>query len=571
MKTVLQFLYCLCLLFITQGLSAQAIYSRYRIVFTDKNGTPYSLDNPGQYLSPRAILRRQRYGIKLDSTDLPIVPRYIDSVLASGQVTLLNHSNWLNQIIIRTTDTAALARIRAFPFVRSGDSIALRMGSSQVGAPGNKFRRESTLQRVIPEGAYRISSLNYGASYNQIHLHNGDFLHNKGLLGQGMVIAMLDGGFSDINTNPAFDSLLLQHRLLGTWNYVYDTSYVFGYHWHGANCLSIIAANLPGQMIGAAPDASFWLMITEDVRSEQPVEEDNWAAGAEKADSAGADIISSSLGYSLFDNPAYNLSYADLNGTTADVSRAASLAVKKGMIVVNAAGNEGETSWKYIITPADGIDVLAVGAVDIHKQIAPFSSYGPTADGRISPVVASVGWNTVLVDTAGVVSEGSGTSYATPNMAGLVACLWQGFPAMSNYQIMAAVEKSADHYTDPGDQIGYGIPDFEAAYDTLLREQQDSLSLQAAAILDSGYLKAFPNPFLTGFTIVCRLPQPGPGVFSLYDTQGRLVYRSSIQTDPGLSYYTVTWGNLDRLPGGVYFLKMDNGPFTRTIKLVKSG
>jgi serine protease AprX len=566
MKTTIA-LICMAVLLLYQSVRCQT-YTRYKIVFTDKNGTPYSLDQPSAFLSSRAILRRQRQDISIDSTDLPLVPGYVDSVMAAGDVILLNHCNWLNQVIIQTTDPTALAKIRTFPFVKSSDSVALRTAAPHQLAPLDKYRFETTGQDSRDISFLRTADLNYGASYKQIHIHHGDFLHTKGFLGQGMLIAMLDAGFIDINTNPALDSLFSQNRLIYTWNFVYDTSYVFGYHWHGANCLSIIAANLPGQMIGSAPDASFMLMVTEDVRTEQPIEEDNWAAGAQLADSAGADIISSSLGYSLFDNPAFDLTYSDLNGKVADISLAAGLAVKKGMIVVNAAGNEGQTPWKYIVTPADGINVLAVGAEDAQGNIAPFSSYGPTADGRISPLVTSVGWNTVLVDTSGMVTTGSGTSYATPNLAGLVSCLWQAFPGMTNYQIMSAVEKSSDHYLDPWEQIGYGLPNFEAAYDSLEQLQQDSANKQVFTILAGATLKAFPNPFRQDVGIAFKSSVTGETSFILYDALGRTVYAQTLQVTAG-SFYLIHW-NLPGLATGLYYLRVSTGTVTQSLKLIRS-
>ena len=554
--------------FILLGLSCSGqAYTRYKIVFTDKNGTPFSLNEPQAYLSARAILRRQRQGIPVDSTDLPIVPRYIDSVMAAGPVTLLNHCNWLNQIVIQTSDPAALGRIAALPFVKAADSIGLRRAAPLETVPADKFSREKALPQTLRiRNIQEQSALDYGASYAQIHLHHGDFLHDKGLLGQGMVIAMLDAGFDGINTNRALDSLFMQQRLLYTWNYVYDTSYVFAYHWHGANCLSIIASDLPGQMIGSAPRASFLLLLTEDVRSEQPIEEDNWAAAAQFADSAGADLITSSLGYSLFDNPAYNLSYSDLNGKVADISIAASLAVKKGMIVVNAAGNDGLDSWKHIIAPADGYGVLAVGAVDARENIAPFSSFGPTADGRISPVVASVGWNTDLVDTSGMVTTGSGTSYATPNMAGLVACLWEAFPNLTNYQILTAVEKSADHYSDPGDQIGFGVPDFEIAYDSLQQIEQNSVQAHVDSILGTSELKVFPNPFNGLFHIAFRSALSGPALCAMYDASGRMVAEQSLEVTAGTDHL-LDW-NLPGEPDGLYFVRITLGSQTLVAKVI---
>ncbi|MHB1921201.1 MAG: S8 family serine peptidase [Chitinophagaceae bacterium] len=547
--------------------SAQTLYTRYKILFTDKNGTPFTLQDPTPYLSPRAIQRRIREHIVLDSTDLPVVPRYLDSLRDAGAVKILYVSKWLNLAVIQTSDQQALAKIAAFPFVKKSDSVALRMALSPFREDTLKFGGEDSLN-PNPGGWLRTGSNPYGNSYAQIHLHQGDYLQQLGYRGQGMVVAMLDAGFQQVDVNRAFDSLRNDHRILGTWNFVYDTSYVYGYHFHGANCLSIMAANLPEEMVGSAPKASYLLLITEDVRSEQPIEEDNWVAGAEFADSAGADVISSSLGYNLFDNPVFNHSYADMNGKTTDITRGADLAVQKGMIVVNAAGNEGTSPWRYIIAPADGIGVLAIGAVNTNGQVAPFSSYGPSSDGRIKPDLASVGWNTSLVDITGQVTTGNGTSYACPNLAGLIACLWQAFPEMDNLQIIRAVEESADHYQNPDDRVGYGLPNFRVAYDSLKNIENALGAIQSSALLQGAQARVFPNPFHSLIHVIFHAKQDGKMNLRLLDAMGKTEVSQQIPVQGG-EYHLVDWGNLSNLSQGIYFLQLVNGSFHQTFTLIK--
>lgn len=235
-------------------------------------------------------------------------------------------------------------------------------------------------------------------------------------------------------------------------------------------CLSTVAANRPGSMVGTAPHSKFWLLRTENESIENPVEEENWIAGAEFADSAGADMISSSLGYALFDDPSFNHSYAQRDGNTVLITIGADIAAKKGMIVMNSAGNSGGSGndFKYVNCPADGDSVVAVGGTDVNGNIASFSSWGPNGAGRLKPNIVSIGEGTIVANTAGNASSGSGTSFANPNVAGLIACLWQAFPEFSNMQIIDEVQKSAHKYTSPDARYGYGIPNFRKAFYSLL-------------------------------------------------------------------------------------------------------
>ena len=317
---------------------------------------------------------------------------------------------------------------------------------------------------------------NYGtASFNEIHLHKGEFLHNIGLRGQGMMITVLDGGFLNYTTLRAFDSVNLNGQILSTWDFVNREASVVEDISHGMMCLSTIAANIPGQFTGKAPKASFHLFRTEDGSSEYPIEEFNWVCGAERADSTGSDVISSSLGYAdQMSNPVFNHTYGQMNGNTTMCTIGADLAAKKGIIVFNAAGNEGAGSWHYIIAPADGDSVVAVGAVNAAGAVGSFSSYGPSADGRIKPDVASVGVSAMVQNTNNSIGTNNGTSFACPNMAGLGTCLWQGFPEFNNMRIIRALKEAGSIATNPNDRIGYGIPDMKAAFSTLLSEYATS-------------------------------------------------------------------------------------------------
>ena len=458
---------CACVLAITLWTEAQ---TRYLVRFKDKGTNPFSISTPSQYLSARAIARRTAYNISIDSTDLPVTPRYIDSVRLAGAVTILNVSKWLNQVSIQTTDAAALAKINAFPFVLSASPIAARQTEGS-GRSASQSKLKNKKQKQFSGSKTTADFYNYGASYNQVHIHNGEFLHNIGLRGQNMIISMLDAGFFNYTNLKAFDSVNANGQVLGTWDFVNREPGVTEDHSHGMQCFSVIAANIPGQFVGTAPKASFFLFRSEEAATEYPIEEHNWVCAAERADSSGSNVISSSVGYANdMSDPAYDHTYAEMNGNTTIAARGADLAAKKGILVVNSAGNEGDKAWRYIVTPADGDSVLAVGAVNGAGQVVPFSSYGPSSDGQVKPDVASVGLGTVVQGTSNTITTNNGTSFSCPNMAGLVTCLWQGFPEFNNMKIISVLRQSSSNFSTPNDRIGYGIPDMKKAVMILTKE-----------------------------------------------------------------------------------------------------
>ncbi|HEY9362644.1 MAG TPA: S8 family serine peptidase [Chitinophagaceae bacterium] len=452
-------------------ISANAQFTRFLVKFKNKGDNKFELSNPSAFLSQRAIDRRTNYGINIDSTDLPVTQRYLDSIAAVPNVKLLNVSRWMNQVSIQTTDAAAISKINGFDFVETVSSIAAR---KSAGGPVDESKRMQEFNEEIRSIAARTNNastdyFNYGTnSFNEIRLHNGEFLHNIGLRGQGMIITLLDGGFYHFNTLKAMDSIVANNQVLGTWDFVKSQADVTTGIGHGMQCLSTIAANIPGQFIGKAPKASFYLFVTEDAASEYPIEEHNWVCGAERADSAGADIISTSLGYNRFDNAAFSHTYADMNGDKTIAAIGADLAAKKGLLVFCAAGNEGNSAWHYIMTPADADSVVAVGAVNAAGTVGSFSSYGPSADGRVKPDVASVGASAVVQNTNNTIGTNNGTSFACPNMAGLGACLWQAFPEFNNMKIVKALRMAGSIASAPNDRIGYGIPDMKKAFTSLL-------------------------------------------------------------------------------------------------------
>ena len=465
------------LLFCFAGANAQ---TRYLVKFKDKGTNPFSIANPSQYLSARAILRRTRFNISIDSTDLPVTPRYVDSVRLAGAVTILNVSKWLNEVAIRTTDAAALTKINALPFVLSATAVASFAGPTiPVEKKMDSLTGEAPSSSFI--GGITSNFYNYGVSHGQVHLNRLEFLHNHGFRGEGMQLGILDAGFFHYLTLPTFDSMRLNNQVLDIHDFVANEASVNEDDTHGEECLSTIAANLPGVFVGTAPKTVFCLYRTEDVASESKIEEHNLAAGFERADSIGVDVCSVSLGYNQFDIAAQNYTYADMNGNTTISAIAADLAAKKGMLPVVAAGNEGQTAWHFIVTPGDADSVITVGAVDTLGNPAGFSSYGPSADGRVKPNLAATGLNAVVSSpSSGQPMFGNGTSFATPNLAGMTTCLWEAFPEFNNIAIRDAMQKAASTFSNPGNRIGYGIPDMQKAFVILLKKSYTQQSVVSA-------------------------------------------------------------------------------------------
>ncbi|NOX85603.1 MAG: S8 family serine peptidase [Chlorobi bacterium] len=407
--------------------TAQIAPDKYYIQFTDKNNSPYSIDKPEEFLTGRAIQRREKQDIPIMENDIPVNPQYLQGVADIG-VELLNATRWLNGVTIYTTDTSKISQIKALPYVEG----VMLLQSKGTGRKKAFFENES-IENKIPAGAASESprstdELDYGEAWFQINQINGIPLHNAGFKGEGMVIAVLDGGFVGAQTNPVFDSMWANNQVLGTKDFVNPGGSVFTESSHGKSVLSTMAANYPGLMIGTAPKASYWLLHTEDVKTENVIEEYNWMSGAEFADSVGADIINSSLSYVDFDMPEWDHTYDDLDGNTAVSTIAADIAASKGILVCNSAGNSGGGSFPWNGAPADADSVISVGAVGYNNQRAGFSSIGPTVDGRIRPVVMALGANTVVAVGNDTVGTGSGTSFSSPIIAGMNACLWQANP-----------------------------------------------------------------------------------------------------------------------------------------------
>lgn len=422
------------------------------VQFTDKAGSEQIA------LSQAALDKRAERNIAIDSLDYAVSPVYIDSLEALG-VQIYHSSRWMNGASIET-DSNTIQRIAQWIFVdtiyltrRRGESAPQNAGV--FGDPAEAIRRRG--EEAKDEETTWLSD----PQTEQLQLH---LLHEAGFHGQGITMAIVDGGFQNVDTLSAFDAV--RNQILGIYDTTDDSDSITGSTGnHGVKCFSTIAA-ITADYQGAATAANYYLIRSEEHQTESPKEMDNWVAAIELADSLGVDILSSSLGYAMFDDDRHTLTYADMNGQTTRCSRAANIAAEKGMLVIVAAGNEGNKAWHYISAPADADNILTVGAVNIHDSIAAFSSWGPTADGRIKPEVCATGSQTALINPLNnSVIYGNGTSFACPIIAGMAACLWSAMPHATNMEIRERIIQSADRYTQPHDQYGYGIPNVWQAYE----------------------------------------------------------------------------------------------------------
>ncbi|RMG80890.1 MAG: hypothetical protein D6714_13890 [Bacteroidetes bacterium] len=423
----------------------------YFVEFWDKQNNHFELSNPSAFLSEKAIERRQRQGIPIAVSDLPVSPYYLDQ-LHQFDLQITHTSRWLNGAVVRCTEVVA-RQLRQLPFVRSVKFIGIKRGQEMSLPPPQR-----------PGKSHKKGNENspYGSAFHQIHMLNGDWLHNRGARGQDMVVAVLDGGFwmTDqlelLATARQSAFFRLSRDFTGTRNGVFESTA------HGTRVLSIMAANQPGIMVGTAPAAQYVCLKTEDVGGEYQLDEYNWVVGLEYADSLGVDVVVSALGYTTFEDKDMNYDVEDLKNNAAISTQAANIAFQKGMIIVSSAGNEATNSWKYVSCPADGRQVLSVGAVDERGHRSGFSSLPATINGMVKPEIAALGESVTVAAVQGryLTEKAHGTSYSAPIVGGLVAALWSAFPLAKNEQILEAVRASAQK----DGQAGYGLPDFRRAY-----------------------------------------------------------------------------------------------------------
>lgn len=431
---------------------------KFRLLLKDKGTDIYSIDRPDEFLSKKALDRRKKQNIAVDSLDIPISQEYIRVLEKNGGM-VVTKSRWLNTVSVQCPDSSMVDQLKELPFVK--DAKFVWKGKKEIPITRNPV--DSNAQPVVntlligESGPYEDY---YGWASKNIKLQNGHILHEKGYKGAGVDIAILDAGYNNLKRISLLDNI----NIVDFKSFVYkDTSVFMTPSQHGLNVLSCMATNKPYEFVGTAPEANYILLRSEDSRSEFPIEEDYWVAAIEYADSIGVDVVNSSLGYNRFDAPAVSFEHSDLNGKNALITRGADMAVRKGMFVVCSAGNSGNSEWRKITPPADGNLVLTVGAVQRDSVIAGFSSRGFTADLRIKPDIVALGSMSGVIDDRGQEALKSGTSFSSPIMCGLVACLWQAFPMLTNKELLRVIRESSNKYESPDDSYGYGIPDMQKA------------------------------------------------------------------------------------------------------------
>lgn len=435
----------------TLGASAQFTPGdtlKYRISLTDKAATTYSLKKPEKYLSKKSVERRKKQHLAIDSTDLPVCRKYVDAIRKTG-VHVLVTGKWDNFVTVSCNDASLIDKIDKLPFVRSTERVW------KLAKYTKALKRDSLINNPA-----KTDDSAYGPAIRQIAISQADKLHEAGFKGQGMTIAVIDAGFHNVDQITAMNNI----NILGAKDFVNPQADIYAESSHGMAVLSCIGMNQSNIMIGTAPEASFWLLRSEDEYSENLVEQDYWAAAVEFADSVGVDVINTSLGYYAFDDPSKNYKYRDLDGRHALMSREASKIADKGMILVCSAGNSGGGSWKKLTPPGDAENVLTVGAIDRNGLLASFSSIGNTADGRVKPDIVAVGLGSDVMGTDGNLRRASGTSFSSPIMCGMVACLWQARPELTAKEVIELVRKSGNRADFPDNIYGYGIPDMWKAY-----------------------------------------------------------------------------------------------------------
>ncbi len=431
----------------------------FRIALKDKGNPPYTIEHPEAYLSEKSILRRQKQGIAIDSMDLPIDPVYLAQIESTG-ATIRAKSKWVKTVTVLLNDSSRISDIKALGFV---DSVCCVWKGVLPQPDMLKSNKTSKLEEEYSAVNITEKSLNiYGNGYTQINMLKGDFLHDLGFKGKGMSIAVIDGGFRNSDQISAFDP----NRIKEVKSFSHRTENPYRVNEsHGTSVLSCMLANEPGSLVGTAPEADYYLFVSEVPGEEFPVEEDYWIATIEYADSIGIDVTNTSLGYTNFYNyPQLNHTHEQLDGKSTLISQAAQMAGRKGILVFNSAGNERLKSWVNISFPADAENIITVGAVDANSVISFFSSIGPTADGRIKPDMLAMGTQTALFSENGELKTGNGTSFSSPVLAGCGACLWQALPEKTNLEIVEIMRKSSDRHLSPDNTYGYGIPDMRKAF-----------------------------------------------------------------------------------------------------------
>ncbi len=518
--------------------------NRYMVFFTDKNNSLYSLDRPEEFLTSRSIERRIKHHIVLDESDLPVNDDYIKGVEEIGAQAFYP-TKWFNGVLVVCSDSIKNA-ITSLSYVKNIEYVA------PGPRPEAKYISSDTDMIITSQ---RVQALMNAAQNDMLGV---DVMHQDGYDGNSIMIAVLDAGFTGLDKNTYFTHLFTDDKIIGDRDFVSGLPNVYAHDTHGTEVMSCMAAYKSGDYEGVSYNAEYVLCVTEYDPTEYRVEEYNWVFGAEFADSLGADIINSSLGYNIFDDSTMNYTYADMNGKTAVVTRAADLAADKGMLCVVSVGNEGNDLWGKLVAPADGDSVLSVGAVNTNLSRAYFSSYGPSADGRVKPEVAALGSPASIVDALGDVTFGDGTSYSAPLISGLAAGIWQAYPDLSNMELREVIEKSSSNYDHPDSLIGYGIPDFNKIQSLVTALSED---------IPHNEFKVYPNPVENKRLFVEYNPAFSGKMLdvTICNAAGIICYRKTISMTKENNKAEL---NLENLNSGIYILTLDSVSGRGKVKLL---
>lgn len=532
-------------------MSAQIAPDKYWIQFKDKNNSPYSIDKPEEFLSERSIQRRLDYGIAIDAYDIPVNPSYIQAVAECG-AEILHPSKWLNGVSVLVENNSILDEIASLPFVQT-TRLMEDDEFKQMIKEKSYFSNES----YKPLDSKSLRDTDYGYALPQIEQLNGIALHEMGYQGQGMWIGVCDGGYLDVDGHEAFADMRDNGRLLGTRDYVYKNGIVYSDSSHGTSCLSLMAGNVPGKYVGTAPLASYFLCRTEDVNTENVIEEYNWVSAAEYLDSLGVDVISTSLGYITFDDSQWDHVYEDLDGETCIITIGSEIACSRGIMCVTSAGNEGANSFPYISAPADGENVFTIGAVGADGERAYFSSIGPSYDGRIKPDVMAHGYGVTVASPGGdSYYDGSGTSFSCPVLAGMLTCFWQANKHLKPEVIRETLRQHSDKFSNPDNEYGYGIPDFLAAFESLSVEENDDFVINS-------FISIFPNP--SNGEVNLDINFEGKSNVKVFNQIGKLLYNNEISGDNVAELKSL----LTELNGGLYLINIVGEEQNQVVKFIK--
>lgn len=560
----------LCLAVCVQAQYAPVVAPDARVVvLKGKDTLGFPLTQPSRFLSQRALEKRQRFNIPVTFEDVPVNPAYLDTLRRlDTSLHVLSVSKWFNYVVMGGFDSLGIPdtlwqSVQAFPWVRGVYALheipeALLAEWQDDEKPDNvslSAVREGVLQ--IPEEEMDTTEdVEYwGASAPQLACMNGLFLHSRRYTGKGMLVAVMDGGFLRVDSLGMFSSFWQAERMLACRDFTPfpDAGFFDVEESHGQKVLSIMAVNVPYQYMGSAPDADYLLIRTEVSAYEDRIEEYFWVAGAEYADSAGADVINSSLGYTQFDRAEQNHNWLELYGKRNVASIAADKMARKGCVVNVAAGNEGKKAWRFYGIPSDAPSALCIAAMNTDSMIADFSSRGISFWKK--PDIASVGWGTIYCSEKDEILSGNGTSFATPLNAGLTACLWQAFPERTALEVMEAVRQSAHLYPKWNSSFGYGVPDYEKAY---------RLLKGGASVVERQTHMAFacsPNP-TEGLVRVTGLPA-GEGMrLYVYDASGKILQRLAVDN-------TEITLDLQAYPAGPYWLLLSGKEGVQALQLIK--